>query len=130
MSPVIVDSCIWIDELRRGRDVRQMLLPLLRVGRLYNCGVVRAEVVRGIKSTRARDGLEAFFDIIPEIPSDAKLWRDVSRIAWDLARAGNHPPMTDLVIAVSSLRIGAILVTVDGHFNGIPGLRLSEDLPE
>lgn len=129
MSPVIVDSCFWIDRLREGRDIRQELLPLLRAGMLYNCGVIRTEVLRGIISTQARNGLEAFFDIIPEIPSDTKIWRDVSRIAWELARGGDHPPIPDLLIAVSSIRIGAILVTFDAHFDRIPGLRLSENLP-
>jgi predicted nucleic acid-binding protein len=129
MSPVIVDSCCWIDRLRGGRDIRQELLPLLRAGMLYNCGVIRAEVLRGIQSEQARDGLGAFFDIIPEIPCDAKMWREVSRVAWDLARREVHPPIPDLMIAQSSLRVGAVLVTFDAHFDEIPGLRLSKDLP-
>jgi predicted nucleic acid-binding protein len=129
MRPVVVDSCFWIDRLRTGQDIRQELLPLLRAGMLYNCGVIRAEVLRGMKSPRARDGLESFFDIIPEIPSDSKIWREVSRLAWDLGRSGEHPPIPDLVIAVSCLRVGATLVTDDAHFDNIPGLRLSEELP-
>ncbi len=110
-------------------DAQSFSLVFCGAGMLYNCGVIRAEVLRGIRSIQARDGLEAFFDVIPELPSDTKIWRDVSRVAWALARGGDHPPIPDLLIAVSSLRVGATLVTFDARFRRIPGLRLSENLP-
>ena len=127
---VIVDSCIWIGIMRQGRDPRQELMPLLRVGHLYNCGVIRAEVLRGMKVESRRRDLEAFFDIIPEVPTDAKIWRLVSNMGWTLARMGKTPPVTDLTIAACTMRARATLITADAHFDDIPGLNLSEDLPE
>lgn len=130
MTAILVDSACYIDLLRAGVDVRQKLLPAMRAGELYNCGVVRAEVLRGMKVPRFRDGMEAFFDIVPEVPTDARLWRHVSELGWQLGRAGKWPPVTDLVIAACALRVGAVLVSPDAHFEGIPVLRLSKSLPD
>ncbi len=127
---MLVDSAVYIDFLRHGRDIRQKLLPHLRAGTLYNSGVVRAEVLRGLKAPLVRDGMEAFFDIIPEIPTDGRMWREVSTLGWQLGRAGKWPPVTDLVIAVSALRIRAILVSPDKHFSDIPGLEWQRELAQ
>ncbi|MDD5199551.1 MAG: hypothetical protein PHC88_07070 [Terrimicrobiaceae bacterium] len=130
MQNLLVDSAAYIDLLRSGVDVRQRLLPFLRSGCLYNCGVVRAEVLRAMKAPRARDGLEAFFDIIPEVPCDARLWRYVSHLGWELGRRGKWPPVTDLAIAACALRVGALLVSPDAHFEVVPGLTLQAEIPE
>jgi predicted nucleic acid-binding protein len=126
----VMDSAGYIDLMRAGVDVRQPLVPFLRAARLYNSGVVRAEVLRGVKELRARAGIEEFFDIIPEIPCDAKLWRQVSHLGWNLARGGKWPPVTDLIIAASCLRVRATLISPDVHFRDIPGLTVVPAIPE
>jgi predicted nucleic acid-binding protein len=128
MSAILVDSSWIINRMRAGEDFRQRLIPLLRSGQLYNSGVVRAEVLRGIKSPGMRDAVCDFFDIVPEVPCDAKLWRQVSDLGWDLGRRGKWPPVTDLVIAVCALRLGATVVTSDPHFQEIPDLIIRADL--
>ena len=127
--PLLVDSAVYIDLLRAGVDVRQRLLPALRAGDLYNCGIVRAEVLCGIKSPRLKADMETFFDITPEVPADAKLWRQVSELGWELGRRGKWPPVTDLAIAACAMRIRATLISPDAHFEDIPGLLLKADLP-
>jgi len=129
MRPIIVDASVYIAHLRAARDVRALLVPHLRAAALYNCGVIRAEVVRGMKSSSKRDGMVAFFDIIPEIPCDAKVWRTVSELGWNLGRKGKWPPVTDLVIAACAMRVGAMLVTLDKHFEDIDGLPLLDAIP-
>lgn len=60
----LVDSAAYIDLMRSGKDPRQILAPLLRAGRLYNCGIVRAEVLRGLRIEKRYQQMEQFFDII------------------------------------------------------------------
>ena len=130
-SACLVDSAAYIDLMRAGEDPRQVLAPLLRAGLLYNCGVVRAEVLRGIRVEKHYAQMEQFFDIVPEIPADARLWRSVSHLGWELGRRGKWPPVTDLAIAAATLRIRATLVSPDAHFRDVPGLRVvptTEDL--
>ena len=130
MTPLLVDSSIYIDFLRCGTDIRLHLVSPLRQGILYNTGIIRAEVIRGMKSPKTRDGMNEFFDIVPEIPADARLWQHVSDLGWRLGRSGKWPPITDIAIAAAALRIKATLITTDRHFDDIPDLLIREDLPE
>ncbi len=127
---LLIDSAVYIGFLRQGIDFRQRLLPALRAGDLYGCGVVRAEVLRGVKSPKLKTELEAFFDILPEVPTDARMWRHISEIGWALGRKGKWPPVTDLAIAACAMRIGATLISPDAHFVDIPNLSLRSELPD
>lgn len=129
MSAILVDSAVYIGLLRAGTDIRQRLLPAMLAGELYNCGVVRAEVLRGIKVPRIHNGMEAFFDIIPEVPADARLWRHVSELGWKMGRNGKWPPVTDIAIAACALRVGAAVVSPDAHFLDVPGLTVLTEIP-
>ncbi len=128
MSAILVDSCWFIDRMRAGEDFRQRLIPFIRNGQLYGSGVVRAEVLRGIRNPSIRDEACDFFDIVPEVPCDAKLWRQVSDLGWKLGRRGKWPPVTDLAIAICAQRVGASVITTDAHFRDIPDLKIRPDL--
>lgn len=128
-EPILVDSAVYIDRLRAGHDIRQELMPWLANGLLYNCGLVRAEVIRGFKDARLKAEMTSFFDIVPEVPTTARLWQQVAELAWTLDRTlGGHRPLTDIVIARCALQIGAVLISPDVHFDHIPGLKRREKL--
>jgi predicted nucleic acid-binding protein len=127
--PILVDSAIYIDRLRAGEDLPRLLLPQLKRGMLYNCGVVRAEVIRGVKNLRVKTELNDFFNIKPEVPTKARIWQKISELAWTLDRTvGGHRPLTELVIAQCAIHVGAVLVSPDAHFRDIPGLIVRETL--
>jgi predicted nucleic acid-binding protein len=126
---ILVDSAIYIGLMRSGQDPRQVLVPYMMSGELYNCGVVRAEVLRGMRQTSELADMEEFFDIVPEVPTDPKLWRKVSEIGWKLGRKGKWPPVTDLAIAACAMRVGATLISPDKHFEGIEGLSVLKQMP-
>src|SRR5215216_6586863 len=125
---ILVDSATYIDLMRAGHDPRQVLLLAMMAGELYNCGIVRAEVLRGMRQPRELADMEEFFNIVPEVPTDPKLWQKVSEIGWKLGRKGKWPPVTDLAIAACAMRVGATLISPDGHFEGIEGLSLLKEL--
>lgn len=128
-EPILVDSAIYIDRLRAGHDIRQELMPYLANGMLFNCGIVRGEVIRGLKTPRLKAEMTAFFNIIPEVPTNAKMWQLVAEMAWTLDRTtGGSRPLTDIIIARCAMHVGAVLVSPDGHFRDIPGLKLREAL--
>ena len=47
----LVDSTVYIDWMRAGLNPVRMLAPWLRSGALAGCGIVRAEVLRGMVAT-------------------------------------------------------------------------------
>jgi predicted nucleic acid-binding protein len=128
-EPILVDSAVYIDLLRAGRDIRQELMPYLANGMLFNCGIVRGEVIRGLKNIRARNEMTEFFNIVPEVPTNARFWQQVAELAWTLDRtSGGNRPLTDIAIARCAIQVGAVLISPDGHFQDIPGLKLRTDL--
>ncbi len=128
-NPILVDTAIYIDRLRAGQDIRQELMPYLASGMLYNCGIIRCEVIRGFKNARIKAEMNAFFNIIPEVPANAKLWQTVAEMAWALDRSsGGSRPLTDIIIARCAMNVGAVLVSPDKHFLDIPGLKVRESL--
>jgi predicted nucleic acid-binding protein len=120
---------LYIHWQRAGRDPRHVLHPWFVQGKLYQCGIIRAEYLRGLRNPEFRSSLEAFFDLIPEIPTDGKLWREATNLAWKLDRSGKVLPLTDVLIASCALRAGALLISPDRHFAGIEGLKWNESLP-
>lgn len=124
-EPILVDSAVYIDRLRAGHDFRQELMPYLANGLLYNCGLIRAEVIRGFRDLRLKTEMTTFFNIVPEIPVTSRTWQQVAELAWSLDRTiGGGRPLGDILIARCAMQIGAILISPDRHFEGIPGLKL------
>lgn len=119
---VLVDSNVFINGLRLNRD------PLLDIERsvtlenVVSCGVVKAEVLRGVKSLKLRNRLEQFFNITQNVTPSTAMWNDVWRLAWQLDRQGKVLPPQDIVIACCALKAGAAVMTWDQHFQQIPGL--------
>jgi predicted nucleic acid-binding protein len=84
------------------------------------------EVLRGVLDPRQRSRVEAFFDLLPEVPMDRELWQKAADLAWKLDREGRVLPVTDLIIAVSALDSGAAVITRNKHFWEVPGLECRE----
>lgn len=121
---VLVDSNVFISALRMNRD------PILEIERtvplddVVTCGVVVAEVLRGVKSLKLRSRLELFFSLTQQVSTPASFWTEVWRLAWQLDRQGRVIPLQDIAIACCARRAGAAVMTADHHFNEIPGLRV------
>jgi predicted nucleic acid-binding protein len=125
LEPILVDSAVYIERLRAGHDIRQELMPWLASGMLFNCGLIRGEVIRGFRVPRLKVEMTAFFDIVPEVPTTARLWQQVAELAWTLDRTtGGHRPLTDILIARCAMQVGAVLISPDRHFEDIPGLKV------
>jgi predicted nucleic acid-binding protein len=125
---MLIDSTFYIDALRCRRDVRFLLRRWLIAGQLWTCGVIRAEVVRGVRSPRIKADLDDLFDVMTEVPTDAGLWRATADLAWKLDRRGSVLPLSDLIIAACALEVGVPVVTLDAHFRLVPGLETRRSL--
>jgi predicted nucleic acid-binding protein len=101
----------------------------MRSGAIAGCGIVRAEVLRGIVADAARREMKLLFAHIPDVAMTPDVWDTIADLAWQLDRAGRVLPLTDIAIAACARRAGATLITHDGHFAQIPALRILRDLP-
>src|SRR5438876_688672 len=119
--PVLVDSCVFITLLKTRRDPGEELMGRLDLTDLATCGMVRLEVIRGLATPRARQRMDAFFDVMQNVTTDNRLWEEACGIGWHVTRKGHNMPAQDIIIAACALRVGAAVLTFDGHFDSIPG---------
>jgi predicted nucleic acid-binding protein len=126
---ILVDSTIYIDWFRRRIDPRPLLVPWIKARAVSICGIIRVEVIRGVVRPDQKAKICALFDLFEEVPTDSDLWREVTELAWRLDRQGTVLPLTDIAIAVCSLRTGATLITTDEHFGKISGLSTRREVP-
>lgn len=122
---VLVDSSVYIQLLRAGKNPVGELAESFDITEIVICSVVRCEVLRGIIRPKAKAYLASYFDLLVDIATDHRVWQETEALAWQLDRAGKVLPLTDLVIAVCTLRAGAALLTNDRHFDLVPRLRLA-----
>jgi predicted nucleic acid-binding protein len=122
--PVLVDSSFYIRQAREGRDPLKALTLGAAATDLATCGIVRSEVGRGIKDPKVRALFTRFWDVMLYVPTDDRLWLEVEELSWRLDRSGTCLPLPDLIIACCARRIGAAVLTFDGHFERVPGLRV------
>jgi len=125
---MLVDSTIYIDLLRGGEDIPFVLRPFLLSGELFICGVIRVEVLRGIRSIETRHELSELFDLMAQVPTDARIWAKVTDLAWKLDRRGTVLPLSDLVIACCAFAVDTAVITTDPHFSQIAGLKVKKSL--
>ncbi len=121
---VLVDSSYFIDRLRASDDPFDRLAAHADTDDFLTCGVVVAEVLRGIKMKKAHQRLVSLFACMIYVPTINRVWERVAKVAWELDRAGKGMQITDLVIAACALEADAAVLTLDGDFARVPGLRV------
>lgn len=121
---ILVDSHVYIDLMKSGRDPVSTLGEWVGSSELVTCGMVRLEVLRGLKIPKVRQRISSFMDIMINVHTDAAFWPEATDLAWKLDRQGKVIPGRDIVIAACALRTSAAVMTSDAHFQSIDGLRV------
>ena len=124
---ILVDSCVFISMLRSGRDPALELAPLSRQNDPATCGVVRCEVLRGMRTDKSRQAMKQYLDCLLYIPSSNPIWEDAEELLWSLDRKGYPIPLADAVIAACARKAGATVLTFNKHFCHIPGLTIRDN---
>ena len=127
---IIVDSSIYIQWLRQRIELHEVLEPWIRTSQLFCCGIIRAEVIRGIIPPRIKNQLHTFFDFLNDIPISREICYSASELAWTLDRKGVVLPVTDIIIACCAKKAGAVVISDDKHFRRIPGVESRASLTD
>lgn len=125
---VLVDSSFFIDRLRAGEDPFTEFVPHADDTDFLTCGVVVVEVLRGVKIKKAHQRLSQLLGAMLYVPTLNAVWERVAALAWQLDRAGQFMQVTDLTIAACALEADAAVLTLDGDFARVPGLRVLRTL--
>lgn len=122
---VIVDTSAWIEFFRRDGDlkVKMAVKSLLDEYEATLCGPVEMEFLGGA-FPHERPKIQAWFDVIPYLPNDQKLWRKAATTYADLRATGLTAPWNDILIATITLESDLRVYAVDRHFDA-----MAEHLP-
>jgi predicted nucleic acid-binding protein len=120
--PIMVDSSWYIRQAKHGDDPLQILSFLAEARDIATCGVIKAEVGRGLKFRKHLDRYQSAWSLMLYVDSSNKRWEETLELAWHLDRSGVILPLQDIHIAVCANQIGAVVLTHDEHFQRIPGV--------
>lgn len=127
---ILVDTSVVID-YTRGKDPKlQALLPTLPVAL---CGVVRAEMLCGIRNPADRNKLLTELAAFRYVPMPEPLWDAVGDNLAALRRNGLTIPLPDVVIATLGMDLQIEVWSRDPHFPSmqriLPALKLFQEPP-
>lgn len=116
---VLFDSCLWIDELRRG--ILRPLLPLVRRRHLlWMDSVAAGEVLAGLSDRKGRRDFRRFLEpfersgriVTPVHPGFLRAADALARLRGEgIGLRNPKSALLDALQAADAVRIGALLVT-------------------
>lgn len=133
MRPVALDTNAYA-AFKRGDE--QIVAVLQHAPTIIVCATVLGELLggfaAGLRESTNRNELTQFLStprvkVVPSTTATADLYALVYAA---LRRKGQPIPTNDLWIAASSLEYGAVLLTLDAHFQNIDGLRAGARLED
>lgn len=122
--PVIVDSSLWVHQLRKSGDPtkRDRVNALLESGEAAWCPPVRLELWRGVTSDAERKTLRRYEALLPDYNISAEVWTLSIRLADQGRAAGVTVPLADLLIFACARVHGLDIAHDDVHFDALQRL--------
>ncbi len=122
---VLPDTCAWIDFFNARRTPLAItLVKLLLQGEVFTCGVVKYELVQGVKSPAEEKILLHALQAVTHLEMNESLWIQAGRLSGALRKKGVTIPFSDIMIAVLALEYDLTILTVDPHFKQVAGVKV------
>lgn len=117
---VIVDTPIWSLALRRttGAEAHEVeiLSELIKDGRAMLIGLVRQELLSGIKTTKQFENLREHLAAFPDVPLETADYEQAAAFFNQCRSKGVQGSSIDFLICAVAHRRGLEIFTTDGDF--------------
>ena len=124
-SRLLPDTCAWIDFLRgKQTPLAASLEQSLLNSEVMTCGVVLFELLQGIKSPREESLVQNALLALPHLEMSRDLWIKAEKLSSRLRTKGHILPLSDIIIATFALDYNCAVLTIDRHFESVPGLKV------
>lgn len=114
---ILLDTNVVINMINNSQDAHWELLNKEDV---VVCGIVIAELYRGIKNAAEKNAVELFVNAVDELPLDSDAlgedWKKIGMFIADLRKSGLSVPFQDAVIAYLAIKYKTTLCSNDRHF--------------
>ena len=117
--PVLVDSSLWVHQLRKSGDPkkRDRVNALLGSGEAAWCPVVRLELRRGVTNDAERKTLRRYEALLPDYAISAEVWTRSIQLADRARSSGVTVSLADLLIFACANIHGLEVANDDTHFD-------------
>ena len=105
----------------------QALERELMQGEVATCGVILYELIQGIKESKEEQLVLNALQAVTHLEMSAELWVKAGRLSAQLRKSGQTLPLSDLVIATLALEHNLSVLTIDCHFDAVPGLKVTSE---
>lgn len=120
---ILPDTCAWIDFFRgRQTPLAEALGDSLTRVEVVTCGIVLYELLQGIKNQSEEVLVQNAFQALSHLEMTRELWISAGRLSAQLRSSGHALPFSDIMIAAIALDSGSAILTIDRHFEVVPGL--------
>jgi hypothetical protein len=124
-TKIIADTSVWMEFFRNeDSPISEYLKHLLRVGQIALTGMIRAEILQGIRSPRKARLVRSNLESLPFVEVRKKVWQHAGEMSARLRKKGLTIPLSDILIASAAIIEGYEVFATDPHFEKIPGLIL------
>jgi predicted nucleic acid-binding protein len=118
----LVDPSVWIDFFRGVASIKELLTKLLARDRVFTAGPVLFELLQGIKSSEEREQVKQALLSVNFLEVTLEDWEGAAVISRELRSKGITIPMTDLLLAQLARTHDLEIISLDPHFDQIPGI--------
>ncbi len=119
---VMADTCIWI-AAEKEAGMAALLKDLTTRDRLVMCGLVYAEILRGLQDAAVLERRIKQLLALQWVETPHEVWRKTAEIAQAQDRLGRPVPLTDVLVAALCVENDLELWTTDCHFDRFTALR-------
>jgi predicted nucleic acid-binding protein len=120
----LIDTSAWIHQMRPSGDpqIRARVEALLMAGEAVWCPMVRLELWNGVRDDKERKALDAYADVLPELPISSDVWALAYEWSSRCRRAGKTVPAIDTLIFCCARTHNVEILHADAHFELLASL--------
>jgi predicted nucleic acid-binding protein len=121
---VLVDTCVWSLALRRRAENRsaretaqvESLNAAIERGSVKVIGIVRQELLTGIKTRQQIENLKEFMDAFPDVEIASEDYIEAAKLGNACYAKGVAPSVVDMLLCAVANRQGWEIFTTDPDF--------------
>jgi len=121
---LLLDTCAWSNTLSHGLQASSKPLKTSPGRRSLCLCPVLYELSQGIRSEKEKLLLANAFTALVYLEMNETLWLKAGELSALVKKQGKTVPLSDILIASLALEHDLAILTMDKHFQQIPGLKL------
>jgi predicted nucleic acid-binding protein len=121
-SGTLVDTSVWIGFFRGIPAIRGLLEKLVPKDEVFTAGPILYELLQGIRSPEEKNQVREALLSTNYLEMTSNDWAEAASLASTLRGKGMTLPMTDILIAHLGKTRNLEILSLDPHFDQIPGI--------